>query len=373
MSILPPPLITQYFLKPVKILADASLPGLDASFKKPFKLTSYQNKQMLMDALPYHDVLLCRSTLKVNAALLKNSKLSCVATASSGVDHIDKDYLKTQNIALFDAKGCNAEAVADYVLATLAYLKIHNKISGSGMRAGVVGAGEVGSRVIQHLKALGFKVFAYDPLKPNFASCTFEALTHCDVLCIHANLHNTKPYPTKNLLNTAFFEALKPNTVIINAARGGIIDETELLSTQKNIIYCTDVYLNEPSINPEIINYATLCTPHIAGHSIEAKQNAVIHLSQKLHAHFSLTYSLRTPTCSGYPDNIKTTGCLGQAEARRLEEIFTKSMGSILNLYNPLAETLKLKKVTDKQAAFTTLRRQHRRHHFNDTLMQRSI
>jgi erythronate-4-phosphate dehydrogenase len=331
----------------VNILADTSLPSLDALFGEPFKLTRYHNQQTLCDALPGQDILLCRSTLKITPELLQNTQLSCVATASSGIDHVNTSDLKAKKINLFDAKGCNADAVADYVLATLAYLKTHNKLSGK--RVGVMGAGEVGSRVIKRLKPLDFEVFAYDPLKPNFKSCSFDTFQACDILCLHANLHHTQPYPTKNSLDAHCLNQLKPNTIIINAARGGILDEQALLNTRQNIIYCTDVYQNEPEINPDVIQYATLCTPHIAGHSIEAKYNAVLHLSQKLHAHFNLeapsAYQNTTPM---QPSIHKTWDALA------------------LSLYNPVLETQQLKNTTHAKTTFLNLRRAHQhRHNFN--------
>lgn len=335
----------------MNILADASLPHLNTHFQAPFHLTTYNNQDELLHALPHHDVLLCRSTLHVTPELLVNSKLTCVATASSGVDHIDSHYLKTQNISLFDAKGCNAEAVSDYVLSTLAYLDIHQKLA--GRRVGIMGAGKVGSRVAGCLRALGFKVFLYDPPKekitPDFTSCSLSDFSSCDILCIHANLHNTQPYPTQKFLNANFLKSLKPNTMIINAARGGILEEQALLNLKKNIIYCTDVYEEEPKINYKIINHATLCTPHIAGHSIEAKYNAILYISQALHKHFKLV----PPATPTYPKiAFNSSDNSWQARAR--------------SLYNPIDETLILKQAEDKQATFLKLRCAHQhRHNFS--------
>ncbi|MDF1827627.1 MAG: 4-phosphoerythronate dehydrogenase [Legionellaceae bacterium] len=335
----------------VNILADASLPHLDTLFKAPCHLTTYKNNDELLNALPHHDVLLCRSTLRVTADLLINSKLKCVATASSGVDHIDVEYLKTQNIKLFDAKGCNAEAVSDYVLSTLAYLDTQHKLP--GMRIGIMGAGEVGSRVSTRLQALGFKVFLYDPPKahrnPAFISCSLEAFTSCDVLCIHANLHNTQPHPTRDFLNAEFLQSLRPHTVIINAARGGMLDEQALLNSKHPITYCTDVYQAEPQINPEIIHRALICTPHIAGHSIEAKSDAVLHISKALHQYFKL----KPPATLTYP-KITLNSLDNSWQARALAH------------YNPIHETLKLKQAQDKHAEFINLRRaHHNRHNFS--------
>jgi erythronate-4-phosphate dehydrogenase len=333
----------------VKILADASLPYLEQLFTPHFKLTQYTSPKMLHDALPSHDILLCRSTLKVTPNLLKNTQLSCVATATSGIDHIHTNYLNTQNIPLFDAKGCNADAVADYVMATLAYLKKYHGLPGK--RVGIMGAGEVGSRVIERFEQLKFDIFAFDPFKPNFESCAFDTLKTCDILCIHANLHHNAPYPTQNALNQAFLEQLKSGTIIINAARGGILDETALLRTKQNILYCTDVYHNEPQINPDIIQYATLSTPHIAGHSIEAKFNAVFNLSKKLHQHFKLE-----------PPKATQSTKISPKQTYDAWEDWT------LSLYNPSHETNILKASANLEDTFLKLRRAHQyRHDFHWT------
>lgn len=331
----------------MKILADASLPYLERLFSKPFELYYYHDEVSLRDALPHYDILLCRSTLKVNAALLQNSKIQCVATASSGIDHIDIGYLSEQNIQWFDAKGANAESVADYILATMAYLSIHHQPI--GRRVGVMGAGEVGMRVIARLRSLGLDVFVYDPLKTHLTTCSFETFKQCDILCIHANLHDIPPHATRLALNADFFESIKPHTVIINAARGGIIDEQALLCTHKNILYCTDVYQNEPNIDSNIVQYATLCTPHIAGHSVEAKANTVYELSLKLHAYYDLKPPNR-PKISLDPVTITTTTWETQ----------------VLSLYNPYHETRALKNAAHKKNTFMALRAAHCfRHQFN--------
>lgn len=337
----------------IKILADASLPELSAFFPAPFTLTLYQTQQELHDLLPFHDILLCRSTLRINEELLANSSIQSVATASSGTDHIDHEYLRQHNITLFDAKGSNARAVADYVVSTLA---AHPP---SGNLAGVIGVGEVGSRVVERLQAANFNVICFDPFKAQQDTqhhyVTLAELAACDLICLHANLHESAPFPSKHLLNTDFLMQLKSGVTIINASRGGIIDEEALLKTETTITYCTDVYCNEPSIDPRIIDFATICTPHIAGHTIEAKLAAIIQVSQQLHQYYGLTTTTiqaGLPYKGGDPSRKTTSQKTWQEH--------------VLNIYNPMADTLKLKAAMDKQAAFLTQRKAHQhRHDFN--------
>lgn len=247
----------------IKILADATLPHLSVCFSQSFEITTYNSQLALQAMLPHHDVLLCRATLRVNTALLTNSRIQCVATASSGTDHIDHEYLSSKNIRLFDAKGSNARAVADYVTATLAWLETNQKVQGTHL--GLIGAGAVGAHILKRLTSTKYHVSIYDPYQLSTDSFTLvqslQALSQCDILCIHPNLHHQAPYPSFNLINAAFLSTLKPGVAIINASRGGIVNEADLLHAEQAIHYCTDVFIGEPDINPEIVHYATLCTP----------------------------------------------------------------------------------------------------------------
>lgn len=337
----------------MKILADASLPCLDSAFPSPFQLTRYHNEDELFNLLNKQDVLLCRSTLKVNRTLLKDAHVNYVATASSGTDHLDHYYLKSRDIQIIDAKGCNAISVADYVVSCLAYLEQNHLIHGKN--AGIIGMGHVGSKVYSRLSEAGFNLMTYDPLKAEqereFNSCELEQLHQCDLLCIHAQLHNTHPYPSINLINKEFLSQLKPGCIIINAARGGIINEEALLNTSKLLIYCTDVYLNEPAINGRIVDKATLCTPHIAGHSLEAKYAAVSQVSEQLHFIVGLP-----PPQFAIPFFNKITH----------EHIGKSWQERVLSVYNPVHETIGLKQAKDKESAFINLRKRHNiRHDFS--------
>jgi erythronate-4-phosphate dehydrogenase len=334
----------------MRILADASLPGLDSAFPSPFILSRYSNAAELSYLLEKQDILLCRATLNVNSALLKNHHLQYVATASSGTNHLDHVYLKSQGIQIIDAKGANAPSVADYVVSCIANLDLRRLISGK--KAGIIGLGEVGKKVNKRLQAAGFQVINYDPLKaqnePMFESCSLENLLDMDLLCIHAELHEQSPYPSLNLIDKAFLEALKPGCVIINAARGGIVNEEALLTVNRPLLYCTDVYLNEPTIDKRIIDKATLCTPHIAGHSVEAKLAAVTMVSEKLHQLFGLAIPQ-------FPSSENTQ------EFKWAKDTSWQEL--TLTFYNPEAETVQLKQAEDIASTFLCLRKSHQKRH----------
>ena len=326
----------------MKLLADQSIPHLER-FAALFSVTRYANLAELHTLLPEHDVLLCRANLKVTAELLQFAKLQCVATASSGIDHIDDVYLRQQGIQLLSAAGCNAHAVSDYVLACLAYLIEHQHLQPGPI--GIIGCGQVGGLLARRLHALKFQLRLYDPPKSmreaNFKSCQLADLTACSAILIHANLHATPPYPTTQLLNAAFFNQLPPGCVVLNAARGEIVDEQALLAVEKPLLYCTDVYVNEPEVSEAIIARATLCTPHIAGHSLEGKANASIELFNQLCAYYAPSHPR---VARATPQRLSRNGS------------WTKTM---LDYYNPETESLLLKQAPNKKTAFLNLRTAH--------------
>ncbi len=332
-------------MKNLRVMADATLPDLELWFPQPFKLTLYNTRSIEQIDLNDHEILLCRSTLRVNEQLSGIKAIECVATASSGTDHILANLLQQQNITLFDAKGSNAHAVADYILASIAHLTQRGLLKGN--RAAVVGAGHVGSQVAVKLRMIGFEVILIDPVKqfnqPDFISGELSDLSTCDLICIHANLHNTQPWPSQNLFNEDLLSKLKPDVVLMNAARGGIVNEVDLLNTPPSMIYCTDVYANEPGPSTEIIQRATICTPHIAGHCIEAKTRAVIQLSAQIHQHYGLECRQVSPV---FPLTKKIN-------------ISKNWQEKILDHYNPGIETATLKAANDSKNVFLEQRAAH--------------
>ncbi len=339
----------------MRILADASLPALQEAFPDPFQLTLYNTTTELVDRLKNQEILLCRSTLEITQELLHGHRLRFIATASSGTNHIDKVYLADQGISLISAKGSNANSVADYIVANLAFLQKYKEFTGN--KAAVIGIGAVGRKVVERLNALQFEVIVYDPPRqerdPDFFSFPLETIMDCDLICIHANLHDKAPCPSRDLFNERLLHRLKPGCVIINASRGGIVNEKALLA-QYNLIYCTDVFANEPSISKAIVEFSTLCTPHIAGHSMEAKYAAVMQVSQTLHGH----YKLQPPAqVTPFPP-------------QRSEYITENWLEYVLSLYNPFNETQYLKAAKNLSRSFLDLRKAHQyRHDFSAYLM----
>ena len=333
----------------MKLLIDGTLPDIDTIFKcSPFEVQIWHNQNELNRFIKNSDVLVCRATLQINQKLLETSQVKYVATATSGIDHLDINYLKSRNIQWFDAKGANANAVADYIISTLAYLRIHAILNGN--LVGIIGFGEVGSRVYHRLKAIGYECRVFDPFKPKSSDAfvdSIEPLKSCDLILVHANYHDKQPHPSKDLINQTFLNQLKQGTVIVNASRGGIVNESDLLLKIPNLVYCTDVYENEPNISKQIIESSTICTPHIAGHTIEAKRRALHVIKTKI---------------------LRTAGFKYSSNSLKFDTVKRLFFGNswekkVLSLYDPSIETNTMKKLLPNQDEFTLLRSQHSNRH----------
>lgn len=226
------------------------------------------------DAVRDADVLVVRTRTQVNEALLHGSKVRLVCTATIGFDHIDTAYCDAQGIAWMSCPGCNAQAVCDYIeeiLTTHYSLLPLGNGSGVGLCIGIIGVGHVGSLVAQMAKRLGMTVLLNDP--PKGIGVSLETIAReCDVISFHTPLTHTGDYPTYHLCDASFLAQCKPNALIINAARGGVVDEQALLASGRD--YVLDTWENEPHIDLEVLRHARLTSMHIAGYSVLGKRNA---------------------------------------------------------------------------------------------------
>ena len=246
----------------------------------PFLLEAIQNEwpqveicpltpeEIDADAVRNADVLVVRTRTKVNEALLAGSRVQLVCTATIGFDHIDTAYCDSHGIRWMSCPGCNAQAVCDYIEEAIEEIQNSKfKIQNSSPTIGIVGVGHVGSLVAKMAAHRGMKVLLNDPPKGIGVSLDFIA-QNCDIITFHVPLDKS----THHLCNEAFLNKCKPGALIINAARGGVVDEQALLRSGHPFIL--DTWENEPNINPEVLSKALLASMHIAGYSVEGKRNA---------------------------------------------------------------------------------------------------
>jgi erythronate-4-phosphate dehydrogenase len=225
------------------------------------------------------DILIVRSRTKVDENLLKNSTVKFVGSAVAGLDHIDLDYLKSRNIKFAHAGGCNANAVAEFVIANILNLAKKYNFDYKDKVLGIVGVGNVGTKLKAKAEKLGIKLLLND-IKDGKFDALEKVLSESDILTFHTPLTKTGKHPTYKMLGENNFHLLKKDCIIFNAARGGVIDENSWL--KHSGIKIVDCWENEPNINQELLKVAELGTSHIAGHSIDAKFQGSYMIYQQL-------------------------------------------------------------------------------------------
>jgi len=242
--------------------------------------------------------LIVRSTTRIDGALLEGTSVRRVATATAGVDHIDEEYLRINNIEFFSAPGSNADAVADYVFSVLSFMRIP-----ASCTIGVVGHGQVGSRVASRATAAGMNVLVRDPLL-NLNSPLTDLLEQCDVVTLHVPLTIDGDHKTERMIAEKQLALMKPQALLVNTSRGQVVDVTSLVSavSGKRIRAAIDVFENEPEVSPTAVDVYQIATPHIAGYTEQAKINGAVMILQQLDPSF--VYSEHEAVASSKAESI---------------------------------------------------------------------
>ncbi len=258
----------------MKLLIDDAVWGSNQIFSEFGEVFTLPGREIRSESLKDFDALIVRSRTRVDEKLLRDANIKFVGSTVAGLDHVDKNYLEDNAITLSSAQGCNANAVSEYVISAIANLSKDYGFKLSNKTLGIIGVGNVGRRLEVKAKQLGMKTLLNDPPREalegsdNFTS--LESALSADIVTFHTPLTYSGPHPTYKLLDSHNFKHINNDAIVINAARGGIINETvwEKTQTKANIIDCWE---NEPNINLNLQKSAYWATPHIAGHSIDAK------------------------------------------------------------------------------------------------------
>ena len=263
----------------MRIVADENIPLVAEFFNGWGSLIRRPGRTLCSADLAHAEVLLVRSVTSVNAALLAETPVAWVGTCTIGTDHLDQSYLQHAGIPWASAPGCNAQGVVDYVLGCL--LALAEKTGGDlATRCyGIVGVGQVGGRLAQVLAALGWRVLLCDPPRQAQEGGAFTSLEHilseCDVISLHTTLTLQGADATHHLLNAERLQALRPNSWLINASRGPVVDNAALLrhltEHPNGLQVVLDVWEGEPQVNQQLVPHCQIATPHIAGYSLEGK------------------------------------------------------------------------------------------------------
>lgn len=267
----------------MKVIVDNKIPFIKEAIEKIADSVIYApGKDFTPELVRDADALIIRTRTRCDRKLLEGSKVRFIATATIGFDHIDTAYCREAGITWTNAPGCNSASVAQYVQSALLLLQQLKGMQLSALTLGVVGVGNVGSKIVEVGRELGMHVLQNDPPRQDKEGkadfCSLQTLAAaCDILTFHVPLNKEGPYKTFHLADGAFFRSLKCRPVIINTSRGEVVETNALLNALENGLVSDaiiDVWENEPDINPVLLDKAFLGTPHIAGYSADGKANA---------------------------------------------------------------------------------------------------
>jgi erythronate-4-phosphate dehydrogenase len=282
----------------VKILADQNIPQVAEAFRDLGEVELMPGREIGHAQLQDCRCLITRTVTRVDAALLQDTPVEFVGSATIGTDHIDLDYLADAGIGFSNAAGCNAEAAAEYVISGLFALSRRKGFDPLQMRAGIVGFGNVGSRLRQKLDALGIECRVCDPplQEARQSSQAFvdldTILRECNLISLHVPLTPGGMHPTFHLLNAKRLQALGDGCVLINAARGEVVDNhalLQLLTRRDDLHVFLDTWENEPRVSRELLRCVDLATPHIAGYSVEGRLRGTQMVLDAAARHFNLS------------------------------------------------------------------------------------
>ncbi|EJM90871.1 phosphoglycerate dehydrogenase-like oxidoreductase [Pseudomonas sp. GM74] len=346
------------------IVADENIPLLDAFFGGFGEIRRVPGRAIDRATVEQADVLLVRSVTNVNRALLEGSKVRFVGTCTIGTDHLDLNYFQQAGITWSSAPGCNARGVVDYVLGSLLTLAEIEGVDLTRRTYGVVGAGEVGGRLVKVLQGLGWKVQVCDPPRQAAEGGDYVSLEQiideCDVISLHTPLTKQGQQSTWHLFDEKRLNQLRSGTWLINASRGPVVNNAALrdvLLEREDLQAVLDVWEGEPEVDVALAELCVLATPHIAGYSLDGKQRGTAQIYQAYcdflgqPARLSLGDLLPAPWLSHVTLNAQSDPawalamlCRGVYDPRRDDADFRRSLvGS----------------VGEQRAAFDVLRKQY--------------
>lgn len=285
----------------LNLLIDSNIPLLPSALKDFGGMKIFSGRELTNELIKSNNAkaLFVRSTVKINKELLEGTEVEFIATATSGIDHIDLSYLKKNKIDFASALGSNANSVAEWVIYCSLLWADSNNINLSKKLIGIIGYGNVGKLVAKYADWMGLNVWINDP--PLFDSgfdfpkqfeyhSLDDILKNCDVITNHVPLDLKGKYQTLNLINQDNINRVKKNALFIHASRGEVVNEDALIKkiNRKEISAAIDVWENEPEVDPESIRAAMIATPHVAGHAFDGKIRGSIMVAEAFERHFNL-------------------------------------------------------------------------------------
>ncbi len=280
----------------MKIVIDDKIPYIKGVFE-PFAEVRYlPGAAITPEDVKNADALITRTRTQCDKNLLEGSSVKFIATATIGYDHIDTEWCRKANIQWTNAPGCNSSSVEQYVIAAILHLAQKRNIILKGKTIGVIGVGNVGTKVARVSKLLGMNVLLNDPPRERKEqSDQFVSLEQikeeANIISLHVPLQRVGPDKTYHLIDRKFLAELKNKPLLLNTCRGEVTETTALQEaiTQGEISGAViDCWEHEPTPDPVLLKLADITTPHIAGYSRDGKANGTTQCVQSISQFFHL-------------------------------------------------------------------------------------
>jgi erythronate-4-phosphate dehydrogenase len=335
----------------MRLVVDENIPGAHEAFGHFGDVHVVPGRGIDRETVREAEVLLVRSVTRVDENLLAGSRVRFVGSATAGIDHVDTAYLAAAGITFACAPGSNADSVVDYVLSALALC-----FAGACVlpEVGIVGCGQVGGRLLRRLCALGVRCRVFDPFVDGISeAAALDAVLGCGVVTLHVPLTRGGPHPTHHLLDASRLARLADDALLVNAARGAVIDNAALLhalAARPRLRAVLDVWEPEPALDPRLLARCTLGTPHIAGYALDGKLRGAAQVHAALSAFLGVA-AAPVPALHAAPAGVLAPGCSDWKQA-------------VLAAYDPRADDARLRAavVADpagRAQAFDRLRRDY--------------
>jgi erythronate-4-phosphate dehydrogenase len=331
----------------MKVIADENIPLIKDAFSEFGEVFTASGRKITRELLDDSSILLVRSITNVNQALLEGSSVKFVATATIGTDHVDLNYLRDNNIGFAYAPASNADSVGEYVVAAMLTMAKKKNMKLSDITLGIIGVGNVGSRVYRHASTLGIKCLLNDPPKKRLTQSDIyvsleQVLDKADIITLHVPLITTGEDTTYRMVSHEFLGKMKQGAILINSSRGKVVDEKGLRAAHSRLGgLVLDVWETEPGISLETVRMADICTPHIAGYSYDGKLRGTQMIYDAACAFF-----FRSPSWH-IPEEI-TTEIVGEIDCTSsLEPLFD----AVISAYPIMEDDKRLRQILEKDKA----------------------
>lgn len=262
-----------------KIIIDEDIPFIRGVLEDYAQVHYLPGKSISQNKVKDADGLIIRTRTSCNKELLAGASVRFIGSATTGKDHVDEAFCKKTGIRFIHAPGCNAGSVKQYVAAALSVIMKKTAYSSKQLTLGIIGAGQIGSRIRKMASILGFRVLTNDPPRerregPSGFSSLTRVLLESDIVTVHVPLSRHGEDATFHMIHDDFLRKMKPGSYLINTSRGAVADTGALKRHADRLHYVLDVWENEPDIDTGLLRDAFLATPHIAGYSVDGKANA---------------------------------------------------------------------------------------------------